>query len=257
MAIYVALLNWYWSFTADDAYIVYRYAENLIDGHGLVFNLGEPVSALTSPLHAFLCAALYALSGWTVLAHKVAAALMVPAAMWFAVCRSGLTERYRVLAMSFVLLCPLVILWTVGGLETPLLLSLILCVYALRPRANAPRGQIAAFSLGCGLCVLTRYDAALFVTTVAASSWIVYLVATRRLLDTIVWAVPGITVVAGWLAFSNWYFHDILPTSYYHKMPDIDPIWIYHGFRYTSQLLVLTGIVVPLADPSGFGSYVP
>ncbi|MBD3297798.1 MAG: hypothetical protein GF341_04005 [candidate division Zixibacteria bacterium] len=36
------------SFTQDDAYISYRYAQNAIDGHGLVFNEGERVEGYTN-----------------------------------------------------------------------------------------------------------------------------------------------------------------------------------------------------------------
>ncbi len=42
------------AFTADDAYIVARYAVNARDAGEWVFNPGEPVSALTSPLHGLL-----------------------------------------------------------------------------------------------------------------------------------------------------------------------------------------------------------
>jgi hypothetical protein len=40
------------AFTADDAYIVARYAVNARDAGEWAFNPGEPVSALTSPLQA-------------------------------------------------------------------------------------------------------------------------------------------------------------------------------------------------------------
>jgi hypothetical protein len=41
----------------DDAYITFRYAENLVRGHGLVFNPGERVLGTTAPLWAGLLAA--------------------------------------------------------------------------------------------------------------------------------------------------------------------------------------------------------
>lgn len=45
-------------FFIDDAYITFRYAENLAGGHGLVFNPGEPVLGTTTPLFATLLAGL-------------------------------------------------------------------------------------------------------------------------------------------------------------------------------------------------------
>jgi len=45
---------WHGPFLIDDAYITFRYAENLAGGHGLVFNPGEAVLGTSSPLMAIL-----------------------------------------------------------------------------------------------------------------------------------------------------------------------------------------------------------
>ena len=42
----------------DDAYITFRYARNLVSGHGLVFNVGEWVMGTTTPLWALILAGL-------------------------------------------------------------------------------------------------------------------------------------------------------------------------------------------------------
>ena len=42
----------------DDPYITYRYARNLAQGAGFVYNAGEPVLSTTAPLYALLLAAL-------------------------------------------------------------------------------------------------------------------------------------------------------------------------------------------------------
>jgi arabinofuranosyltransferase len=41
----------------DDAFISYRYARNLVEGHGLVFNIGEYVEGYTNLLWTLLVAA--------------------------------------------------------------------------------------------------------------------------------------------------------------------------------------------------------
>jgi len=43
-----ALLAWWLNFTQDDAYISYRYAANFLNGHGLVFNIGERIEGFTN-----------------------------------------------------------------------------------------------------------------------------------------------------------------------------------------------------------------
>jgi hypothetical protein len=70
-------------YTMDDSFITFRYARNLVDGFGLVFNPQDadaPTEGLTSPLYAILLA-LFSLSGisFTLIAKVlgVAACLMV------------------------------------------------------------------------------------------------------------------------------------------------------------------------------------
>ena len=45
-------------YTADDALIIFRYAENLAAGNGFVYNPGEHVLGTTTPLYTLLLAAL-------------------------------------------------------------------------------------------------------------------------------------------------------------------------------------------------------
>src|ERR1043165_7436790 len=51
-------------FTADDALITFRYVENLVAGHGFVYNTGEHVLGTTTPLFTLLLSgfALFGLS---------------------------------------------------------------------------------------------------------------------------------------------------------------------------------------------------
>ncbi|PWB76471.1 hypothetical protein C3F09_00440 [candidate division GN15 bacterium] len=47
MAVF-AFLAWRLNFTQDDAYISYRYVANFLNGHGLVYNIGERVEGFTN-----------------------------------------------------------------------------------------------------------------------------------------------------------------------------------------------------------------
>lgn len=51
-ALFAAL--WYGPCLVDDAFITFRYAENMAAGHGLVFNPGEPVLGTSTPLMTIL-----------------------------------------------------------------------------------------------------------------------------------------------------------------------------------------------------------
>ena len=62
----MALLAWLVSLSwwlTDDAFISFRYARNLLEGHGLVFNPGERVEGYTNFLWVLELAALWGLFG--------------------------------------------------------------------------------------------------------------------------------------------------------------------------------------------------
>jgi hypothetical protein len=46
-----------WSWPVDDAYITFRYARNLAEGNGLVYNIGERVMDTTTPFYSLLLGA--------------------------------------------------------------------------------------------------------------------------------------------------------------------------------------------------------
>jgi len=50
--------------TVDDAYITFRYARNLANGVGFVYNAGERVLGTTTPAYTLLLAALSRLGGF-------------------------------------------------------------------------------------------------------------------------------------------------------------------------------------------------
>lgn len=54
----------FWGFSYDDAFITYRYADNVASGEGLTYNPGERVLGTTAPGYAALLAAVSYLTRW-------------------------------------------------------------------------------------------------------------------------------------------------------------------------------------------------
>src|SRR5690349_2759603 len=117
------------SFTIDDAYISFRYAENLANGNGLVYNVGERVEGYTNFLWTVLLAAAVKLGAAPAAASKVlgaacAAGALVPTYL--------LSRRLRpfsnvpCLATWLLAMSVLFSGYAVFGLETPLFLLLTL-----------------------------------------------------------------------------------------------------------------------------------
>src|SRR5215210_8827197 len=113
---------------SDDAFISYRYALNLIAGHGLVFNPGERVEGYTNLLYVLLMVPLAWLAGperlypLSVALNFAFAAL---ALIWFSIFISRrLGGFHGGLAAVLLVLCPSIWVAVASGLETPLVLCL-------------------------------------------------------------------------------------------------------------------------------------
>lgn len=106
----------------DDAYITYRYALNLIQGSGFVYNSGEWVLGTTTPLWGLILAAIAALGADLEVASIVGGALSMAAsiALFLAVVPQGVS--LALLAVWGALIAayyPLSVV-TFSGMETPL-----------------------------------------------------------------------------------------------------------------------------------------
>ena len=231
------------AFVADDAFIVGRYSRNAAEGLGLVYNEGERVSALTSPLHALFMTVLAQVSDDPVALYRSLApaitALGLGGALFIA--RTGLPAS--VLVLAFALGSPFTVLWSVGGLETPVLFALIALYAAILVRIwtedAATDRQVFALAILCGLAFLTRFDS-LLVTLPPMLA-----LAAVSLRRPAVWlgAVLALGIAGAWLAFAWGYYGDILPTSAYVKLSSGSAPGIKSLFTALNFLLV-TGLVL-------------
>ena len=233
----------YFNFTAEDAYITYRYAENWVNTGSLVYNEGEPINAMTSPLHAGLSAALFLVTGNTVLSNKIISlCLLVLSALvvWF---------RYRNdihwQGLVLILLIPAsVLLWTFGGLETPILLFLATITVVLALHAPPFRLRLlCVIFLLAGLAFLTRYDSILFFLPVT-----LYVASKAQSKKHIAIALAGAAILPLiWFFVSIYYYGDLLPTSFYVKTPKGNLWGLIHNGIYIASYLLYVGIIPVVA----------
>jgi hypothetical protein len=153
------------SFTIDDAFISFRYARNLADGLGLVFNAGERIEGYTNFLWTLIAAAVLKLGGDPVWMAKFlggASALGSLTLVYF------LSQRLRPFAwvpcIATWLLASTIVFsgFAVYGLETAFFLFLILLgIYLMSeetPKPEAFPWSAVAFSLAA----LTRPEAPMY-----------------------------------------------------------------------------------------------
>ncbi len=117
--------------TVDDPYITFRYAANLLAGHGPVFNIGERVEGFTSPLHLLLSTLLLNIAPSVDILFKAKCASIVFAFVMLAQTgtlarRSGLHLREVLLAQALLALNINFALAAVNALETTMYGSLLL-----------------------------------------------------------------------------------------------------------------------------------
>lgn len=234
-------------FTVDDAFIVMRYARNLVEHGELSFNLGEPVNALTSPLHGLISSALA--FGFGVdrleLANKLFSVALVLGSTSFAARALFRSAPERLLFAALGLLSPFMLLWTVGGLETPILsalIVLILVAYVELLRGDEERPSLVSLLHALiGLAVLCRADSIVFLAPMSIHVWL----RGRQWRSTRVGIALLILIVATWYGFACLHYGAPLPTSAYVKLLRA-PRPLLDNLGYTAEFALFSG-GLPLA----------
>jgi hypothetical protein len=224
------------AFTVDDAYISFRFAENLANGNGLVYNVGERVEGYTNFLWTVLLALFHRFGAPVEATAKVLGALSASAAL---VPTFLLSRRLRplgsapslapwLLASSFLLTG-----YAVFGLETPLFIALVLTGTERFFREEDADGQKPPLSgLIFALATLTRPEAPLFFAMLVI--WQERAIFERKsLLRIAAFAAP----VALHLLFRKSYYGAWLPTTLSAKTGDF-ALQLRGGNEYIRNYLV-------------------
>jgi arabinofuranosyltransferase len=202
---------------SDDAYISYRYAQNLARGEGLVFNPGERVEGYSNLLYVLLLAPMARRAGAdAIYPISVGLNLLFAAGAWALfrlVARRLETTRAAAASLLFGL-CPVLWLWTASGMETPLFLLLQIAIWLLVDRAaqgEAVRsGGLAALVV---LSVLARADG--FIVPAIA---VCYLLVVGRRREAFAAGVALGATLAALVGWRVWYYGYPLPNTYYAKV---------------------------------------
>jgi len=221
---FVAQLSRLRGWVVDDAYISFRFARNLADGSGLVWNVGGPhVEGYTNALMVFLLAALERMG---VGPERAFPWLTIPSALGTVVIGLALTRRlsgrlrlWMVAPFVVYLLYAATPMHAVSGLETQLFVLLLAAVLGLawtildRPT----RGRAAALALLMFAAVLCRPDALVFLASIGVPLALAALRSREHR-----WVVAGslsgaVLLVASYAIWKFTYFGYLLPNSFYVK----------------------------------------
>jgi hypothetical protein len=241
-AVFAAVTSWHFAaFTADDAYIVARYAVNARDAGDWAFNPGEPVSALTSPLHGLVLTGLSFLASDPLPLYKAVALMAVVAASILLLVSYGV-ERREAMPLAAVLVAPSVILWTFAGLETPLLAAIVMAMAAIYTQMDAGNiRRLPVLAALAGLAVLTRYDAVLFAGPVLLAALAHTSQSGKKRLIAV--ALAGVPLSV-WFIYAWLHYGSVLPTSFYIKTPTAALDVVAVNLQYMAEHLLIGGVGV-------------
>jgi arabinofuranosyltransferase len=256
------------AWVCDDAFISFRYAENLVHGLGLVFNAGERVEGYTNFLWTV----------WVALGLRIGADAEGWSVAWGVVCYGASIAllahhaRRRARMSNAIFALPVAALlgavhvdwqrFATSGLETSLFTMLLVLGYVLLLSPSAGLLSAAAAGGVLAFATLTRPEGMLFAVLGGA-----FLLGTRRSRWRSL-ALFGTGYLLLWGPFTAWrlaYYGDFFPNTFFAKSGD--RAWWGQGWTY-SQLYFsrywIVGLALPaaaislwLSRPHGPGSTVP
>lgn len=191
----------------DDDFITYRYARNLIEGHGLVFNLGERIEGFSAPGWLFLIAGALA-AGIDPERFSIALSILASGVAAWAVGELWRRRHPQSLGAGpawLVAATPALGWHAIIGLGTVVLAALLACFALLWERAVARERSALGAALVLGLAAFVRNEALLF-----ALPFVVHEQRRGRLASAAIALAP----LAAWQVFRVAYFGRWTPVTY-------------------------------------------
>ena len=216
--LWVALAS---GFQVDDAWITYRYAENLAAGEGFVYNPGERVYGTTTPLLTLLLAGAE-LAGVPLPAASLALSLAATVATLLclaALAAPRLGLAWAVLVAGLAAVAPSHVVWSASGMETALSIAFLAAAFLAYDRRRWTLLGLAAAG-----AFLTRFDAVVLLVALPVAEGFLALAggargagggpAWRGLLRA---AGSFLLATGPWLVFATLYFGSPVPNAVWAK----------------------------------------
>jgi hypothetical protein len=226
-------------FYVDDAYISFRYAENLAAGQGLVYNFGERVEGYSTTLFVLLLAAFGRLFGWIPSGATVfglifhAATIVLTAAFLLRFVTKRLIAPWPLFALAFLTFHPTGVGYAESGMETSLASCLaIAAVYWAAVAAEGPRSRSfgALTGLAVFLMALTRPE--MLVWAAPIGLWLLLGRREDRWRRIIPFAAVFVVGYGSFLLWRHWYFGEWQPNTYYAKVAGAGASLVTKGLVY-------------------------
>ncbi|MBT3218286.1 MAG: hypothetical protein HN348_04290 [Proteobacteria bacterium] len=225
-------------FLCDDSYISFRYAQNLIDGHGLVFNPGEAVEGYTNFLWVLIVAAGMVLR----LPPEILSSVIgigsglgvLGLVAWFTAKRLSWDHPLIWAAPLMLASSRTFAMWSSGGLETMFFTVLVFgaILRFLHERTQPDRFWASALLLAAA--TLTRPEGGLFTFILGCFFLGDVLWRKRTLQHLLAWSSLWFALVGAHFLFRYATYGAWLPNTFHAK---VNGLWWSQSFEYFSLYL--------------------
>lgn len=203
----------------DDSYISFRYAQNLAQGHGLVFNPGEKVEGYSNLLFVLVMAAgLLVVEPEQIYLVAVLFSLVLLATahrLFLAQARRHLPPERLSAAAWLWALCPVLWVWTASGLETIAVLALQLAIWRAVEDSDGGHRALGRLIALSALAIFLRADGFVLVFLVA-----VFLLIRRQSRQALLFGLLNLPALLALFGWRLWYYGELLPNTYYAKVSE-------------------------------------
>ncbi|MBI5476090.1 MAG: hypothetical protein HY964_05060 [Ignavibacteriales bacterium] len=222
----LAIIAWMHRFIQDDAFISFRYAANLVNGSGLVWNPNERVEGYTNFLWTIF------ISGGIFIGIEPILFSFILGILFF--CLSNITT-YKIAKhilqsdhAAFVIMLLLGLNYTfisfaTGGLETQMQTAFLLigAYYSfsmIESNTFLPK-NLFCISFTFSLALLTRLDSGIIILPIiSVIAFKIYSISIGNKIKLISYLViPMFVIIGVWFSWKLSYYGDILPNTFYLK----------------------------------------
>ena len=255
IAVYFAHTFCFIRFTIDDAYITFKYANNVIHSNGPVFNPGEKVNANSSFLWMVLLLPFEIIREGSIYGSKILSIVFTILAVIYSIkiinhfIDSG-KEKYIILFFLLFVFNSSLINWSINGLENPLIyLLLVLLFYNMIHEIPAQKGYKTLFILFAlsaaraeGFIFIFYYFMVIILYKVFAGGKV-----EKTYLIKYSVAITGFCII--YYGAMYLYYGDPLPNSVYAKMNSniVDAIPLGIGYLFARRNIVnLSLLIIPV-----------
>ena len=240
----------------DDAFISFRYAENLAAGNGPVFNVGERVEGYTTFLWVVLLSLGKLIGQDLVYFSRILGSIFAAVVLFLLFLsnrfNSQIDRPAAAIAVIFLGTCGVFAPWAISGMEVTLYTSLLLAAVLLHirePGGAGQTGQAVMVGIVCAVAALTRPEGLMLFGIL----WLDQLLRSLRGRDRSAYYMLGVFLLP-YIPYFCWrfsYYGYPLPNSFYAKVGSTGA-QVLRGLDYTSGFAWVALPLLLLALPQLF-----